>query len=593
MIGNHLGERYELTLLLQENALFASYVAKDKVLGREVTVRVLKPPFNAEPAFLEKLGSVVKDSGAIQHPGVERLLELHQDGAVWFLVSEFSRGSSLAERIRKLAPYSVPASVAMIVEVLEALSALHSAGSVHGDPGAHNIVVQADGLARLELPGLWEAYAASETAASVMLPAMAPYLAPEVSAGGSPSLRSDTYAVGVVLFQLLTGTYPYPGETAVAVAMKHANTATPSAKQLNPAVPVSLDELLKRAMAKDPARRFSDAAEMLTEMRRIEGSVRFGKSAPTAKTSEPTTATQTIVPPKPTRRSAWQAPEEKEPRDVPVWMIVFFTFVLAVSIALVGVWWFFNSSAPTLVKVPDIRGKSREAAEQLLVRHKLQLRIVSREPSEKLPADSILALSPEPGQMVREGGVIAVKVSLGSQMVKIPELRGRTPDQARELLAKMNLDLDRVQDTPDAKVPRGLIARQTPEAGQKVDRFSRVNVWVSAGIDQPPVSQPAVASNSRYLYTMRIRLTKIDEPVTLRVDMTDANGTRTIHEAQHYPNQEVSIRAEGFGPEAIFRIYYNGEFVSQVNKRADESNPSTPAASGDQDAGPPSQDDGQ
>ncbi len=176
MIGNHLGERYELTVLLQEGPIFSVYSAKDKVLGREVTVRVIKAPFSAEYRFVDVLREIIKHPGSIKHPNVERMLEMNQEPAMTFLVCESSRGSGLAERIRKLAPYSVPVSVGMTISILDGLEAIHNSGYVHGDVGAHNIVVQADGTARIELPGIWEAYKSSETAESVMLPQMAPVL---------------------------------------------------------------------------------------------------------------------------------------------------------------------------------------------------------------------------------------------------------------------------------------------------------------------------------------------------------------------------------------------------------------------------------
>lgn len=589
MIGTHLGERYELTMLLGEGPIFSAYSARDKVLSRDVSVRIVKPPFSSEPSFLGKVREVIRRTGVVEHPSVERMLDLQQDPNVVYLVSEPSKGSALVERIRKLAPYSVPVSVAMTISILEGLDALHGAGLVHGDPGAHNVVVLPDGTARLQLPGMWEAYAASDSAA-VMLPAMAPYLAPEVSAGERPSPASDSYAVGIILFQLLTGRYPYTAETPVAMAMRHASVATPSAKSINSAVPAALDDLIKKALAKDPSQRYADAAAMLADLRRIEDTVRFGKSAPVVQKPAPVVketvpsaapAAAVVVPKadrrEERRREKEQLKAEREPGDVPIWMLVCFTFVLAVAVALVGVWWFFNMNAPKVVKVPDIKGKPRTEAEDILRRYKLQIRVAGREPSEKIPMEAVMEVNPEVGQQVREGGTVAVKLSAGSRLVMVPDLRGRSLDQARDVLTKMSLDVDNVQEEPSQKVQKGLITRQDPVPQRRVERMSRINLWVSSGSQGP--GPTAGNAKTRYLYTMRIRLTKITEPVVLRVDITDANGTRSVYEQQHYPDQEVTVRTEGFGQQAIFRIYYNDELVTQVTKQADEA-PSSPPDSG-------------
>lgn len=590
MVGSHLGERYELTLLQQEGPIFAAYSAKDKVLGREVTIRVLKPPFSAEYRFVEVLQEIIKRAGSVRHPNVEKLIELQQDPSVVYLVSESSRGAVLAERIKKLAPYSVPVAVGMVISTLDGLEAIHNSGYVHGDPGAHNIVVQPDGTSRIELTGVWEAYASSETAGAVMLPSMAAYLAPEVTAGGAPSTTSDTYAIGVILFQLLTGQYPYPADTPVAMAMKHATGAIPSARALNPAVPSTLDEVVRRALAKDPSQRYPDASKMLSDLRKIEDTVRFGKAAaPVSKpspveASAPVAASSTLGESKSAKVASQSGPakkakatyvEEREPRDVPIWMTILFTFFLAVAVSLVGVWYFFSMNAPKAVVVPDIRGKTRENAQQILERKNLSMRVAGQETSETVPTDSVVEVDPAPGAQAREGGTVAVKLSAGSRLVTIPDLRGKSLDDARAILAKLSINLNRTDPIDDTRVPKGMIVRQTPTAKNKVERFTQVNVWVSTGAQAEDASEPPATRDShpdtRYLYTVRIKLTKILDPVTLRVDITDANGTRKIYEAQHYPNEEVTIRTEGFGSHAVFRIYYNGQFVTQVSKEADSA----------------------
>lgn len=592
MIGTHLGERYELTQLLQEGPIFAAYFARDKVLGRDVTVRIIKQPFASEPHFLMKLREVATHAGAVENPGVERLLEVFDDPSVAYLVSEFSKGSVLAERIRKLAPYSVAAAVSMVVSVLDGLEAIHNSGYVHGDPGAHNVIIQEDGNARLELTGVWEAYSASETAGAVVLPAMAPYLAPEVSAGGMPTPASDVYAVGIVLYQLLTGRFPYTAETPVATAMKHTSTPTPSARTANTAVPAALDELVKRAMAKEPSARYRNATQMLDDLKRIESTVRFGKATaipprPVQSFADPAPAPveQAAKPrdpaPRATPRVQRAIVEEREPRDVPLWMVVIFTFFVTVVAVMIGGWYWFSSSAPKPLKVPAIVGKSKTDAENMLRTMDLDLKVSKSEVNEKYPLDTVVAASPAPGQDVKQGGVVVVVLSAGSRLVTVPDLRGKTPDQARDILTKLSLDLDRIDPVPDSRLQPGLIVRQSPDPKTRVERSSRVNVGVSMSSNQsPPVAAPnngnpapAQESNpsARYLYTIKIRLTKITEPVVLRVDITDANGTRKIYEAQHYPNEEVSIRTEGFGEHAVFRIYYNGEFVTQVSKEADQN----------------------
>ena len=619
MIGSHLGERYQLTVLLQEGPIFTAYAARDKVLGRDVIIRIVRQPFSSEEEFLQALDGVIKRAGSVTHPNVEKMFELQQAKDVNYIVSETSRGSGLTERIRKLAPYSAAVSVSMVISILEGLEAIHNSGYIHGDAGAHNIVVQADGVARLELAGLWEAYAVSQSGSVVMLPLSAPYIAPEVAAGGPPSPPSDTYAVGVILFQLLTGRYPYQADTAVATAMKHASAPIPTVRSINPGLPVALDDLIQHALAKDPSQRYQNATRMLTELHKIESSVRFGKTAPVAapKPPEPTPvaapAPAPQIRPEKVKDKPKEKPiekvvreevssrhtfvEEREPRDVPVWLTVSATFVLAVLVSLVGFWYYFMSSAPKSLTVPDLRGKTQQQAQDALAALKLNMRVSIREASEKIPADSVIDLEPQPGQQVKEGGTVAVRVSSGSKLVTLPDFRGKSVENARDVLSKLNLELDRTEPIPDSRVPSGMVVRQSPDPKSKLERFTHISLWVSTGPPQDeepsPDSTPAGNPNTRFLYTVKIRLTKITDPVVLRVDIRDANGIRKIYEAQRQPNDLVSIKTEGYGDQATFTIYYNGSEVSTVTKQADEpSSPSTPSNNDNSDNGDGNNDNG-
>jgi eukaryotic-like serine/threonine-protein kinase len=576
LIGTILRIRYEITEHLADGPIFDVFRAKDRVSGRDLTVRVFKPPFGQEPEFVEAVRQTVSNHADLIGPGIEAMIEVDDHEGQPFLISEYSPGESLQDRIDRLAPFSVSVAVSTAISVCEALNTLHLSGVAHGDVSALNIVSLPDGQCKVALPGLWKAYSASRTAGVVALPAMAPYLAPEVSAGGLPSPTSDVYSVGILLYQLLSGRYPYSADTAVAMALKHATAGVPSVKIFSSATPNALDEIVKRAMAKDPAQRYATAADLLSDLRMMQDGLRFGKSlnVPLKNTSN---EKQPVAP----KMSAIREPENadkkkkkaKEPRDVPIWMIVIFAFFALSFLALIGVWVVFNVSQPKLVVVPNVKGSKVAEATKTLESLKLKLRIYARETNDMQPADTILDMNKPAGSKLHEGSTVGVKISTGSRYVSVPDLSGKTIDSAKSMLEAINLTLSENYTTqPSPKFDAGLIISQSPDVKAKVERFGRVSVIVSSGKSggQLPVNPD---EEKQFLYNLKIKLTGLTEGVVLRVEILDARGERTIYESPHQPGDSVEIPAQGYGREATFKIYYDNQLVTTKEKKADEEAP--------------------
>lgn len=571
--------RYEIEQALYDGPIYTLYSARDRVQSKDVFLRVLKAPFQSETAFIEALKKTLEKTSSAQHPALERILELDEDEGTYFLVGEASSGGTLTERIRKLAPFSVPVSVATAIGICEALSAVHSSFLVHGDVGPHNVYVSSEGDVRLQMAGIWEAYSASATAGSVVLPNMAPYLAPEVSKGAMPSPSSDIYAVGVILFELLAGRKPYLAEQPVAIAMMHATEPTPELRSLNPSVPVALNEIVKKAMAKDPEQRYRSAGEMLSDLRMVRDALRFGRSLnwPLQPGTAAATEPQPVSPVASTGKDKekgrkaddiWVEDIDDEPADIPTWLKMTMVFFGSLVVFMVGGWILFNLSKPKMLMVPSLHGLTVSEAEQRLKPLGLTMRISGREANEQLPAETVISSTPSAGTRVYEGNAVGVTVSSGSKFVEVPDLRGLPADRAKAMLDTLGLKLDeRISETRNREVDAGLIVSQVPEQRKKVERGTRVRVTISSGNRR---SSSSPEDDKRYLYTISIRLTDITKSVELRVDMTDSRGTRTVHDSTAEPEENVEVMAEGYGDEVVFRIFYDGELIKQVTKRGED-----------------------
>ncbi|MBS1712849.1 MAG: PASTA domain-containing protein [Armatimonadetes bacterium] len=575
MIGDLIAVRYEIQQELETSPLFASYRALDRQSGKEVRLRILEEPFNAERKFSMALKDHAEQLQPLVHPSLERVLDVVEDEERLILVSEYVPSSPMDERVRRLASFSVQLAVGTAVSVSEALMVVHQAGFVHGDISGRNVLVTPSGMVKLSMSGFWTTYPASSKAGLAMLRGMAPYLAPEVTAGGMPSRASDIYAVGVLIYQMLAGRCPFGGDSTVAIATKHATAPYPSVRSINPSVPPALDEVIRKCMAKSPSERYASVNDLLSDLRSIQDALRFGRpltwplragdveAAPVAPVVQ-----EPAERPKQTLKKQRAKPADSD--GTPRWLVGL--VYLSIIGTLIGVFAYigFITHRPKLIDMPNIRFKTQAEAAMVLNKLGLRMSVERNVASDKYPSGVILDQDPEPGRhKVKENGIVQVVLSAGGRFVEVPDLRGMTIEEARKVSQDMDLDLSETIDrVRDKDLAEGLIVSQNPEARKKIERGSKLRVKVSNGDKSV---ENGTTSSDRYTYKLKVTMPPGAAAVLVRIDMTDDRQTRTIHEKKHEPSETFDIQADGFGKEVTFRVFFDGDLIDQVQKKADEA----------------------
>ena len=575
MIGGVYGARYEVLQELESSPLFTSAKAMDRQTGREVRLRVLDPVYAHEYKFIESLKEHVQHLQAVVHPTLEKLYDFLEDEDNTSIVGEFVQSITLDERVKRLASFSVQLAVGTAVSVCEGVAAAHQAGIIHGDISGRNVLVTPSGTVKLTMTGFWSTYPNSSKAGLAMLKGMAPYLAPEVTAGSMPSVASDIYAVGVLTYQMLAGRCPYSGDSTVAIATKHASAPYPSLRAINPSVPEALDELVKKCLAKSPKERYASMNDLLSDLRGIQDALRFGRPLawPIKKGPvEPAQVAPAIeTPDMPAKTKRPPAKSKKVETDgMPAWATALFYLSILAVLGAIGAWVAFNTHQPKLIDLPSIVDKSQTDAAMELSKLGLRLSVEKQMVSEKFPKGVVMEQDPQPGpRKVKEGGIVQVVISAGGQFVEVPDLRGRSVAEAKKLLETLNLELnDKLEKVRDKDLEEGLIVSQIPEARKKVERASKIKVKVSNGnkrvVDEETPDQ-------LYTYKLKITMPAGADSVLVRVDMTDDRETKTIFEEQRDPTDTFEIEAQGYGKEAIFRIFFDNELVKQKTQKAGDA----------------------
>lgn len=572
MIGSLLRVRYELLQELGESPLFLTFVAHDRVSERNVVVRTLREKYCKEHEFVTKLRASVEKSKRVDHPSVSRLLDFDEEDGSWFIVYQYSPGQSLHDRLKHSSALSVSSAVTTMINVLEGLDAIHRAGLIHGDLSSRNVVVSPGGEAMLLMAGVWESYSASTIAGVEMLPLMAPYIAPEVTAGTPLSFMSDVYAAGVLLYESLTGERPFNGRSPVDVATAHANKPLPSLGEKIQAVPEALEKILQRALSKNPDDRYAAAGQMLSDLRMLKDAMRFGKPLKWPLNGQDQTKEQRVGP----RLNVVRGEEieqkvanrrAKDQSDgAPAWLVYLGILAMIGAIGAVGWWAYFNINAPKTLQVPNVVGMSFVEASAQLEEMNLTLSSIKEEASEEYAEGVVISIQPSAGRDIKEGSILNAVVSSGSVYVEVPDLKGKTLAEGRRLLDSLNLILSaRVEYVRDPDVPKGVILSQDPAMHVQVARQSQVNVKVSNGNERVQSTRPLDETNVYHLAWV------FEEELSayVKVEMKDSRRTRVIHEKIHDPGDRISIDADGYGREATFTIYYDGIIVKTITQSAE------------------------
>ena len=480
MIGRLVDGRYRVRARIARGGMATVYVATDLRLERRVALKVMHGHLTDDVAFQNRFIQEARSAARLANPHVVNVFDQGQDAGMAYLVMEYLPGITLRELLREQRRLTVAQAVTIMDATLSGLAAAHRAGIVHRDVKPENILLAEDGRIKIGDFGLARATTANTATGAQLLGTIA-YLAPELVTRGTADARSDIYALGIMLYEMLTGEQPYKGEQPMQIAFQHATDSVPRPSARNPGVPEPLDELVLWATEKVPDERPSDAQEMLDRLREIEHDLRISPVVTTAATTgiplldeggDSGELTKVLPPvitaPTVTADDADNATvlrrRAKRRRAKGGWLVA---VVLLLAALAGGAGWWFGSGPGSLVAVPDVTGKDFATAQALLEEQKL----VAQEGKDfSVDVDAGLALGTKPGSgaLLDRDSVVTVIISQGPRPQEIEALGGQTEEVAAGLITGKNLLVgEQTAEVFDAKIAEGTVvgAVLTPRGG--------------------------------------------------------------------------------------------------------------------------------
>lgn len=520
-----LNSRYELGELIGRGGMADVYRGTDTVLGRTIAVKVLRADLARDPQFQARFKREAQAVAALNHPSIVAIFDTGEysvpggpgeDVRVPYIVMEFVSGRTLRDMI-KANELGVENSIGYTLGVLSALEYSHRAGIVHRDIKPANVMVCAD-TGDVKVMDFGIARAMADSAATMTqtqaVVGTAQYLSPEQARGETVDARSDLYSAGCLLYELLTSRPPFVGDSPVSVAYQHVRETPDLASAHNPEVSEALDSVLSKALQKNRADRFQDAASFRRALRAASN----GIPVPALPASEaPTDPNDLVEPEDPATQlisttavgfldvdqfkdePGEQPQEEPLPLGLPAereptarqksrrraWTATLVIFTLLVLAG--GGFWLYNlmntqPPLPAKISVPAVTNMTESQAIQELYSAKLVPKSV-REPSDSVAKDMAIGTAPAAGAMLDQDAEVILKVSSGPSSVTIPaDIVGRTESDAREALRRLGItgDIPTVQ-THSATVPYGIVISTAPAPGAPIAASSKVELQVSSG----------------------------------------------------------------------------------------------------------------
>ena len=514
LVGATLDRRYFVESRIAGGGMATVYVAHDLRLDRRQALKVMHPSLAQDPAFVQRFINEAHSVAKLSHPNVVQVFDQGEDTGHVFLAMEYVPGRTLRDLLKAKGRLAPRAALNIMASVLAALGAAHQAGMVHRDVKPENVLLTEDGRVKVADFGLARAVEQSNQGLTRTgtLMGTAAYLAPEQIEKGLADARSDVYAAGIMLYELLTGSQPHTGETPIAIAYQHVNEDVPRPSHFVPDMPPEADALVTKATEREPRFRPSNAgqylAKVLEALKRLPEDPRYaGPLPPVApqKGSAPTvTAPQLIAGGSgPGTENATMVvdmdsagfddgPGDDDGSEEASWLsrnrVLAFGGAVVALVVLVAGWWFLIGR---FEPVPDVAGSDTDTARSEIQASGLDFDLAEEEVySQDADPGTVAETEPQIGDRLSEGDQVTVFLSKGPQTFDMPDLTGTdVADATKELEDHGFASDDIVQEEVDADdAPPGEVLSTDPEAGGTADREETVTLTISRGIDVPAVA---------------------------------------------------------------------------------------------------------
>ena len=531
--GSVIGNRYKIQEKIGNGGMATVYKALDQILNRYVAVKVLREEFTTDEEFIKRFNAEAQSAARLIHPNIVSVYDVGQEYNIYYIVMELIQGKTLKQIIEEDGHLSWKWAVNIAIQIASALEMAHKNNIIHRDIKPHNIMITEDGVAKVTDFGIAKAVSNSTITAFGTTLGSVHYFSPEHARGGYTDSKSDLYSLGVVMYEMVTGKVPFDADTPVSIALKHMQEEPVPPIKVNKEIPFAVNQIILKAMKKDPNERYQNASEMIKDLnialKRPEGGFveernfedSFTRRIPTVNVSD-------------NRNGNVKSDNEEEkpkgkiatffynhPKTKVESIIALFVLILVATLVITLT--VINSSSPKDVQIPNVVNLTQEEAKQRIEQLKLKF-AYKEEYSADVEAGHVISQDPQyiNNYSVKEGSTVTVVISKGMEQTKVPKVIGMEYSKAESALTEAGLEVEKVEETSQ-KVEAGYVISQEIDANTEVQKGTKIKIHVSTGTGIKKVTVTSVIGKSseeakKILTDLKLEVNVVEDEDTSKSD---------------------------------------------------------------------------
>ncbi len=503
--GQKINDRYEIIRSIGEGGMANVYLGYDTILDRNVAIKVLRGDLSNDEKFVRRFQREALSASSLAHPNIVEVYDVGEDNGLYYIVMEYIEGKTLKQLLKKRGTLTLSEAIDIMLQLTDGMAHAHDSYIIHRDLKPQNIMIKDDGQIKITDFGIAMALNSTQLTQTNSVMGSVHYLPPEQASGKGCTIKSDIYSMGIIFYELLSGSLPFRGDNAVEIALKHMRDPLPSLREENPAIPQSIENIIRKATAKNPKNRYEDARSMHEDLLTALDDDRMDEPVYQYKYPEHETDNTKRIKKLENIEDKKEAEEDKtdevakkideedleEKKSNRVIIILAIVFGV-LALALITVFFIvpaFSNEKP--VTIPECEGEKVSTCEKKLQALGLEVNTkLKTESSSEIDKNRVTRTDPEEGRSVKPGTVVTIYKSTGEEVYEIEDYTGKNYIEVQTILERnygLNVTVEKKEPTDsDKEYDEQEIIGQSLAAGSEVKKGDSIILYIPDIVDKFP-----------------------------------------------------------------------------------------------------------